>query len=43
MLLMGLDYSHARLFGSLANCHWIVLSPGEDHWRMLSYNVGATG
>lgn len=41
LLLMGLDYSHARLFGGLANCHWLVLRPGEDHWRMLSYNVGA--
>lgn len=40
LLLMGLDYSHARLFGGLVNCHWMVLRPGEDHWRMLSYNVG---
>jgi len=41
LLLMGLGYSHARLFGGLVNCHWMVLRPGEDHWRMLSYNVGA--
>ena len=41
LLLMGLDYSHARLFGGLANCHWMVLRPGDDHWRLLSYNVGA--
>lgn len=41
LLLMGLNYSHARLFGGLVNCHWMVLRPGEDHWRMLSYNVGA--
>lgn len=41
LLLMGLDYSHARLFGGLVNCHWLVLRPGEDHWRMLAYNVGA--
>ncbi len=41
LLLMGLDYSHARLFGGLVNCHWMVLRPGEDHWRMLSYNAGA--
>jgi broad specificity phosphatase PhoE len=41
LLLMGLDYSHARFFGGLVNCHWMVLRPGEDHWRMLSYNVGA--
>jgi probable phosphoglycerate mutase len=41
LLLMGLDYSHARLFGGLVNCHWMVLRPGEDHWRLLSYNVGA--
>jgi broad specificity phosphatase PhoE len=41
LLLMGLDYSHARLFGGLVNCHWMVLRPGEDRWRLLSYNVGA--
>ncbi len=41
LLLMGLDYSHARLFGGLVNCHWMVLRPGEDHCRLLSYNVGA--
>jgi len=41
LLLMGLDYSHARLFGGLHNCHWMVLRPGEDHWRMQAYNVGA--
>ena len=41
LLLMGLDYSHARLFGGLGNCHWMVLRPGEDHYRLLSYNVGA--
>ena len=41
LLLMGLDYSHARLFGGLVNCHWMVLRPGEDHYRLLAYNVGA--
>ncbi|HEY3338797.1 MAG TPA: histidine phosphatase family protein [Propionicimonas sp.] len=41
LLLMGLDYSHARLFGGLVNCHWMVLGPGEDHWRLLTYNAGA--
>ncbi|HEY3546567.1 MAG TPA: histidine phosphatase family protein [Propionicimonas sp.] len=41
LLLMGLDYSHARLFGGLVNCHWMVLRPGQDHYRLLSYNVGA--
>ncbi len=41
LLLMGLDYSHARLFGGLVNCHWMVLRPGEDYWRLLAYNVGA--
>ena len=41
MLLMGLDYSHVRLFGGLRNCHWVVLRPGADHWRMLAYNVSA--
>ena len=41
LLLMGLDYSHARLFGGLGNCHWMVLRPGEDYYRLLSYTVGA--
>ena len=41
LLLMGLDYSHARLFGGLRNCHWVVLRPGAEHWRMLAYNVSA--
>ena len=41
LLLMGLDYSHARLFGGLLNCHWAVLRPGDEHWRLQSYNVGA--
>lgn len=40
LLLMGLDYSHARLFAGLDNCHWIVLEPGQEHWRMRAYNVG---
>lgn len=38
LLLMGLDYSHARLFGGLANCGWIDLEPGEDFWRLRGYN-----
>jgi probable phosphoglycerate mutase len=42
LLLMGLDYSSARLFGGLRNCHWTVLGPGGEYWRMLSYNTGAT-
>ena len=41
LLLMGLDYSHARLFAGLHNCAWIALQPGDEHWRMMSYN--ATG
>ncbi len=40
LLLLGLDYSHARLFRGLANCHWMVLEPGADHWRLHSYNTG---
>ena len=40
MLLIGLDYSHARRFGGMVNCHWAVLQPGDEHWRLLSYNVG---
>lgn len=42
LLLLGLDYSHARLFRGLANGHWLVVEPGEDHWRLSSYNVGAS-
>lgn len=41
LLLLGLDYSHARLFRGLSNCHWVVLEPGDEHWRLQSYNVGA--
>lgn len=41
LLLMGLDYSHTRRFGGLLNCHWTVLQPNDEHWRMLSYNAGA--
>jgi probable phosphoglycerate mutase len=40
LLLMGLDYSHARLFRGMGNCHWTVLQPAGDFWRMASYNVG---
>lgn len=39
LLLMGLDYSYARLFAGLHNCAWAVMQPGAEHWRMLSYNV----
>lgn len=48
LLLMGLDYSHARLFGGLANCGWVELRPPDgavgwaggsgEHWRMNAYN-----
>ena len=41
LLLMGLDYSHARLFGGLPNCHWLALKPSGEHWRMLAYNLGS--
>ena len=41
LLLMGLDYSHARMFGGLLNCHWVSLKPAGDYWRMLAYNLGA--
>ncbi|MDQ7993401.1 MAG: histidine phosphatase family protein [Propionicimonas sp.] len=37
-LLIGLDYSHARRFGGLANCGWIDLEPGDAGWRMRAYN-----
>ncbi|MCA0297305.1 MAG: histidine phosphatase family protein [Actinobacteria bacterium] len=42
LLLMGLDYSHARSFGGMLNGHWTVLCPGADYWRLLSYNEGPT-
>lgn len=38
LLLMGLDYAHARLFGGLANCGWIDLEPRATHWRLRAYN-----
>ncbi len=38
LLLMGLDYSHARLFGGLPNCGWLELEPGETYWRLHAYN-----
>ncbi len=41
LLLMGLDYSYARLFRGLDNCHWVVLEPGGEYWRMRAYNVAA--
>ena len=41
LLLMGLDYSHARLFAGLGNCHWLVLRPGPEYWRLLAYNENA--
>lgn len=40
-LLMGLDYSHARLFGGMVNCGWNELQPGEEYWRLRAYNVVA--
>ncbi|MCB0911438.1 MAG: histidine phosphatase family protein [Propionibacteriaceae bacterium] len=42
LLLMGLDYSYARLFRGLLNCHWTVLEPGGEHWRMQGYNLGVS-
>lgn len=39
LLLMGLDYSHARLFAGLHNCAWAAMQPGAEYWRMLSYNA----
>lgn len=40
LLLMGLDYSHARLFVGLGNCHWLSLRPGGAYWRLVTYNEG---
>lgn len=41
LLLVGLDYSHARLFVGLGNCHWLSLRPGAERWRLVSYNESA--
>jgi probable phosphoglycerate mutase len=41
LLLMGLDYSHARLFGGLVNCGWLELRPAGEHYRLQSYNLVA--
>ncbi len=42
LLLMGLDYSYARLFGGFRNGCWTVMRPGEEYWRMLAYNTSST-
>lgn len=38
LLLMGLDYSYARLLGGLGNCSWIELRAAEGYWRLQAYN-----
>lgn len=43
LLLMGLDYSHARLFAGLNNGAWLTMQPGEEYWRMLTYNAHVGG
>lgn len=43
LLLLGLDYSYAPLFGGMANCAWNVLTPGPTHWRLRAYNHVADG
>ncbi len=42
LLLMGLDYSYARLFRGLRNCHWVVLEPGSERWVLAGYNLGVS-
>lgn len=42
LLLMGLDYSYARLFGGFRNGCWTVMRPGPEYWRMLAYNTSST-
>lgn len=39
--LMGLDYSYARLFAGFGNCHWAVVKPGAEYWRLISFNQAA--
>ena len=39
--LMGLEYVHSRLFAGFGNCHWAVLKPGSEYWRLLSFNQAA--
>lgn len=41
LLLIGLDYAHARSFVGLGNCHWVTLRPGEPSWRLVAYNESA--
>jgi glucosyl-3-phosphoglycerate phosphatase len=36
--LLGLTYADFRLFVGLGNCHWLVLQPGDRHWRLIAYN-----
>ena len=41
MNLMDLEYVHSRLFAGFGNCHWAVLKPGPQYWRLLSFNHSA--
>ncbi|MDR3069896.1 MAG: histidine phosphatase family protein [Propionibacteriaceae bacterium] len=38
--LMGLDYEAATRLHVLANCGWMVVTPG-DRWRLRAYNITA--
>lgn len=38
--LLGLGQPQFRLFTGIGNCHWAVLLPGPQHWRLHVYNAG---
>lgn len=39
--LMGLDITASRLFAGFGNCHWAVLKPGTEYWRLIGFNHAA--
>ncbi|NLT54818.1 MAG: histidine phosphatase family protein [Actinomycetales bacterium] len=40
LALLGLRIVPSRWLGTLRNCHWAELAPGEPNWRLLAYNAG---
>lgn len=38
--LVGLPAGEWRLLGGLRNCHWVLLEPMDERWRLVAYNAG---
>ncbi len=36
--LIGLPQAPANTLAGLGNCHWVVMQPGPDRWRLVAYN-----